>query len=81
MRKAEEIYDVINKNPSVYISSSPKTLDSYRVNNFIDFANEIFKFISKTAPEISGFPMTESLKRDIDNLGEKLKTWNKVQET
>ena len=81
MRKAEEIYDVIDGDSSTYVSPSPKTLDPYRVNNFIDFANEIFKFIEETVCESSELSMTGALKRDIDNLGEKIKTWTRVQET
>ena len=81
LRKAEEIYDVIDGDLSTYVSPSPKTLDPYRVNNFIDFANEIFKFIEETVCESSELSMTGALKRDIDNLGEKIKTWTKVQET
>lgn len=78
LRKAEKIYDVINGNRTAYISSSPKTLDPYRVNNFIDFANEIFNFIEKTASEAPEISMTGSLKQDIENLGEKIKIWVKV---
>ena len=80
LRKAEEIYSVINSDQSTYISSSPKTLDSYRVNNFIDFAKEIFKFINKTTSELPELTLTNSLKNDIDNLGEKIKTWTKIEE-
>ena len=72
LRKAEEIYDVIDRDSSAYISPSPKTLDPYRVNNFIDFANEIFCFIKTAVSEPSDVPMTKSLKRDIDNLSEKM---------
>lgn len=80
LRKAEEIYDVIDGDSSTYISPSPKTLDPYRVNNFIDFANEIFSFIQETVSETSEISMTVSLRRDIDNLGEKITTWAKVQD-
>lgn len=79
LRKAKEIYDVINRNKGDYISSSPKTLDSYRVNNFIDFANEMFEFINTTYVS-SEIPVTAALTRDIKNLGETIKTWVKSEE-
>lgn len=72
LRKAASIYDQIKEHKEEYITSSSKTLDSYRVNNFIEFCNQIFKFIEDNVTEV---PSTPDLVNDINNLREDLKHW------
>ena len=73
--KAVDIFDEVYHNRKLYISSKDnQLLDSYRVNNFIDFSKNIFIFLKSKIPQNSGNP---DLNKVMINLEELIK-WNKI---
>lgn len=76
LRKATDIFDEVYHNQNLYISSkNNQLLDSYRVNNFIDFSKEILKFLSNKIPENSG---NAELNKDMGNLKKLINGWKKI---
>lgn len=74
--KATDIFDEVYHNQNLYISSkNNQLLDSYRVNNFIDFAKEIIKFLSTKIPENSS---NAELNKDMNNLKQLVNGWKKI---
>lgn len=74
--KARIIFMEIYRDKILYIATkdndyNSELIDTYRVNNFIIFAKEILKFLNKEILE----PENEDLKRDMDNLREKIGKW------
>lgn len=74
--KAADIFDEIYHHRNLYISSNNnQLLDSYRVNNFIDFAKEIINFLkSKISQNITN----AELNKDMTNLNELINSWEKI---
>lgn len=74
--KAADIFDEVYHHQSLYISSNNnQLLDSYRVNNFIDFAKEIINFLRSKIPENSG---NTELDIDMANLEQLINQWHRV---
>lgn len=71
--KAADIFDEIYHNQELYISGTDnQLLDSYRVNNFIDFSNQIINFLLIRIPNNSG---NKDLDKDMDNLQQLIGGW------
>lgn len=73
LSKSVDLYNEIRAHTDWYVSSQHSELiDSYRINNFIDFAKAINHFLTDTIPR----PITDSeLKKDLDNLNESINDW------
>ena len=75
--KARIIFMEIYRDKILYIATqendyNTELIDTYRVNNFITFAKAILVFLNEKIPEK---PDNEDLKRDMDNLREKIGKW------
>lgn len=76
LSKAALIFDLIYQNKDRYVSSeNAELLDTYRLNNFMDFFREIVVFIQGTIPNDSG---DKDLIKDIDNLVEYTTKWKSL---
>ena len=76
LRKASEIFDEIYCKQDLYVSSkNNQLLDSYRINNFIEFAQNIMKFLSD---HISNMSQNEELDKDMTNLSQVVNKWEKI---
>ncbi len=76
LSKAAMIFDKIYQNRGAYVSSkNAELLDTYRVNNFIEFFNAIVAFIQMSVPSASG---NNDLDKDIVNLAEYTKKWKSM---
>ena len=76
-RKFSEIYE----NQELYIATKENNYDSelidtYRVNNFIDFSGKILEFLKNHISEMEQNP---DLIKDMDNLDSKISVWEKVE--
>lgn len=77
LNKAASICNIINNNQKLYISAqNAQLLDSYRVNNFIVFSQNIVKFLSDEIPENSG---NKELDDDMTNLKELVGGWKMIE--
>lgn len=78
LSKAAIIFNNIYENQKLYISSEDdQLLDRYRVNNFIVFSRQIYKFLKK---EIAKEPKDEELKSDMINLEALVNRWKMIQQ-
>lgn len=76
LSKATSIFNVIYCNQNLYISAKNiQLLDSYRVNNFIFFSQQIMKFLVE---EIKHYPNNQELKDDMINLENLVNGWTSI---
>lgn len=76
LNKAASICNIIYNNLHLYVSAqNDQLLDSYRVNNFILFSQNIVKFLEEEIPENSG---NKELDDDMTNLKELVNGWNMI---
>lgn len=76
LSKAADIFNEVYHNQALYISSKDnQLLDSYRVNNFIDFSKNIVNFLSLKISTNSG---NAELDKDMTNLIQLINGWNKI---
>lgn len=74
--KAADIFDEVYRNRNIYISSKDnQLLDSYRVNNFIDFSTEIMNFLLSKIPQNSS---NTDLNKVMTNLEAIINVWQKL---
>lgn len=76
LTKSVDLFNEINNHHDLYISSKDSELiDSYRVNNYIDYAQAINKFLCDEFQN----PIEDSeLKKDLDNLNVAITKWKHV---
>lgn len=76
LSKSVDLFNEIKAHTDWYVSSQHSELiDSYRINNFIDFAQAINLFLTKTISR----PITDSeLEKDLDNLNESISHWKHI---
>lgn len=76
LNKAASICNIIYNNQKLYVSAqNAQLLDSYRVNNFIIFSQNIVKFLSDEIPENSG---NKELDDDMTNLKALVGGWEMI---
>ena len=76
LNKAASIGNVIYNNQKLYVSAmNTQLLDSYRINNFISFSQNIVRFLSDEIPEKSG---NRELDNDMINLKELIGGWKMI---
>lgn len=76
LTKSTDLFNIIYNHKNLYVSSRKSGLiDSYRFNNYIDFAKAINDFLQKNVNDISD----EEIKRDINNLADTINKWNKIE--
>lgn len=59
-------------------SKKAELIDTYRVNNYIDFARKINEFLNK---EMSKYMADTEVKKDIENLNIEIAKWHYVNES
>lgn len=76
LNKAASICNIIYHNQKLYVSAqNAQLLDSYRVNNFIIFSQNIVNFLKDEIPEDSG---NKELDDDMINLKELVGGWKMI---
>lgn len=80
LKKADDIFSVIYHNKETCIAlkkqdHSDQLIASYRVNNFIDFSNEILDFLETETKEFHD----DSVLTDMVNLRASIKEWEKLK--
>ena len=76
LNKATSICNIIYNNQKLYVSAqNDQMLDSYRVNNFIVFSQNIVEFLCHEIPENSG---NKELDDDMTNLKELVGGWKMI---
>lgn len=76
LTKSVDVFNEIISHPDLYISSKDSELiDSYRINNYIDYAKAIYKFLCDAIQK----PITDlELKKDLENLNASVSSWKYV---
>ncbi len=73
LTKSVDLFNEIDSHHDWYISSQDSELiDSYRINNYIDYAKAINQFLCN---EIQNPISDPELKKDLDNLNESISRW------
>lgn len=73
LTKSVDVFNEINNHPDLYISSTEKELiDSYRVDNYVEFAKAINVFLTKETENREPIP---ELRNDLRNLNEAIEAW------
>ncbi|MBD5097312.1 MAG: hypothetical protein HDT40_10055 [Lachnospiraceae bacterium] len=76
LSKITDIFRTIYAERELYISDENKELlDSYRINNFIEFAVNINSFLHTELGEATGI---KSLDNDLKNLNSTISKWNSI---
>lgn len=76
LTKSVDLFNEIDSHHDLYISSNDSELiDSYRVNNYIDYAKAINQFLCDEIQK----PITDpELKKDLDNLNASTSKWTHI---
>ena len=76
LNKSVDLFNEINAHRNLYISSeNSELIDSYRINNYIDYAKAINQFLCDKIQK----PIADrELKKDLDNLNESISKWTHV---
>lgn len=75
LTKSADLFNEIDNHHDLYISSKTSELiDSYRVNNYIDYAKAINKFLFDEIKNTTDL----DLKKDLDNLNASISKWKHV---
>lgn len=76
LTKSTDLFEEIYGNRELYISSKKiELIDTYRVNNYIDFARKINDFLRN---EMKKFTEDSEVKKDIDNLDATIAKWKHI---
>lgn len=76
LTKSTDLFEEIYGNRELYISSKKiELIDTYRVNNYIDFARKINEFLRN---EMKKFTEDSEVKKDIDNLDATIAKWKHI---
>lgn len=79
LTKSTDLFGEIYSHRDLYVSSKKAELiDTYRVNNYIDFARKINEFLNK---EMSKYMADTEVKKDIENLNIEIAKWHYVNES
>ena len=73
LTKSVDLFNEIDSHRDWYISSQDSELiDSYRINNYVDYAKAINQFLCDKIKKPISDP---ELKKDLDNLNESIRKW------
>lgn len=76
LNKAAHIFNIIYCNRNLYVSAKDgQLLDSYRINNFITFSQEIMTFLKQNIPSNLG---NQELDDDMTNLDTLVNGWTLI---
>lgn len=76
LNKSVDLFNEIYAHQDWYISSNDyELIDSYRINNYIDYARAINRFLCDS---IQNPIIDHELKKDLDNLNESISKWNYI---
>lgn len=76
LTKSTDLFEEIYGHKELYISSKKiELIDTYRVNNYIDFARKINEFLRN---EMREFTEDSEVKKDIDNLDATIAKWKHI---
>lgn len=79
LTKSTDLFGEIYSHRNLYVSSKKAELiDTYRVNNYIDFARKIIEFLNK---EIDEYSADTEVKKDIENLNIEIAKWHHVDKS
>lgn len=81
LEKARTKFSEIYENNDLYVAKkenhyNPELIDTYRVNNFIDFSSHILNFLKDHKSEIKE---NQDLISDLENLESKMSLWKKIE--
>ena len=76
MTKSVDLFNEIESHRELYISSKDSELiDSYRINNYIDYAQDINRFLRNSVRKPISDP---ELQKDLDNLDAAICKWSHI---